>query len=198
MIRSVCVYCASSEKTPAIYHDAAARLGRVLAGQGLTLVYGGGGAGSMGRLASAALSAGGKVTGVIPRFMDDLEWGHRGLTELRVVEDMHERKRTMLDLSDAVVALPGGCGTFEELMESITWKRLGLFRGPIVLVNVNGFYNPCVELLNRSVDEGFMDERHRAMWSVVREPEEVPEALRSAPEWPADARSFAVVGPGKR
>jgi len=172
MIRSVCVYCASSDKTPAVYHDAAARLGRALAEHGLELVYGGGGAGSMGRVADAALAAGGKVTGVIPQFMDELEWGHRGLTELRVVADMHERKRTMLELSDAVAALPGGCGTFEELMEAITWKRLGLYRGPVVLVNVNGFYDPCVELLNRSVDEGFMDERHRAMWSVVREPDD--------------------------
>lgn len=194
MIRSVCVYCASSEKTPAVYHDAASRLGATLAQHGMDVVYGGGALGSMGRLAAAALAAGGKVTGVIPQFMDELEWGHRGLTELRVVADMHERKRMMIELSDAVVALPGGCGTFEELFEAITWKRLGLYRGPVALVNVNGFYDACVELLNRSVDEGFMSERHRAMWTVVREPEEVPQALREAPEWPADARSFAVVG----
>jgi len=194
MIQSVCVYCASSEKTPAVYHEAATRLGRALATHGLAVVYGGGATGSMGRVAEGALAAGGRVTGVIPRFMDDLEWGHRGLTELKVVADMHERKRTMLELSDAVVALPGGCGTFEELMEAITWKRLGLFLGPVVLVNVNGFYDACVALLNRSVDEGFMDERHRAMWTVVAEPEQAPEALRAAPQWPANARSFAVVG----
>ena len=193
MIRSVCVYCASSGRSPAVYLEAAARLGHTLATAGLQIVYGGSSLGSMGRMAEAALDAGGIVTGVLPRFMDELEWGHRKLTELRLVDDMHERKRTMLELSDAVVALPGGCGTLEELFEAITWKRLGLFFGPVVLVNVNGFYDPCVALLNRAVDERFMDEKHRAMWSVVAEPEAVPEALRTLPEWPREARGFAAL-----
>jgi hypothetical protein len=146
----------------------------------------------MGRVAGAALAAGGKVTGVLPRFMDELEWGHRSLSELHVVEDMHQRKRLMLELSDAVVALPGGCGTFEELLEAITWKRLGLFCGPIAIVNVNGFYDPLASLLDRSIAEHFMDEKHAAMWSMVAEPEEVAGALRSAPAWSAGARAFAV------
>src|ERR1035438_10580932 len=94
--------------------------------------------------------------------MDDLEWGHAALTELRIVEDMHERKRVMLELSGAAIALPGGCGTLEELFEAITWKRLGLYFGPVVLVNVNSFFDPCIELLNRCVDERFMEEKHRA------------------------------------
>ena len=191
-IEKVCVYCASSEKSSALYHQAAGRLGSHLAAEGLAIVYGGSSLGSMGRLAAAALEAGGKVTGVIPRFMQELEWGHGALTELHVVEDMHERKRLMLDLSDAVVALPGGCGTLEELFEAITWKRLGLFTGPIVLVNVNGFFDPCLELLSRCVSERFMDERHRNMWSVVPEPEAVSGAIRRAPEWSSNARSFAV------
>jgi hypothetical protein len=147
----------------------------------------------MGRMAEAALAAGGKVIGVLPQFMDELEWGNRSLTELRIVGDMHERKRTMLELADAVVALPGGCGTLEELFEAITWKRLGLFFGPVVLVNINGFYDPCVALLNRAVDERFMDEKHRAMWSVVADPEAVPEGLRATPEWPREARGFAAL-----
>src|SRR4029077_18606729 len=142
--------------------------------------------GSMGRMAAAALAAGGKVTGVLPRFMDELEWGKRALTELRIVDDMHERKRLMLELSCAVVALPGGCGTLEELFEAITWKRLGLYFGPVVLVNVNRFFDPCIELLNACVDERFMDEKHRAMWSVAADPESVVEALRNAPSWPRD------------
>ncbi|MGO9260263.1 MAG: TIGR00730 family Rossman fold protein [Bryobacteraceae bacterium] len=191
-LRTVCVYCASSERTPALYHDAATRLGRHLAGEGFGIVYGGGATGSMGRVANAALAAGGKVTGVVPRFMDDLEWGHRSLSELHVVDDMHQRKRLMLELSDAAVALPGGCGTFEELLEAITWKRLGLFLGPIAIVNVNGFYDPLADLLARSIAERFMDERHAAMWSVVSQPEEVAGALRSAPAWSAAARAFAV------
>jgi uncharacterized protein (TIGR00730 family) len=191
-LRTVCVYCASSERTPAIYHDAATRLGRHLASERFGIVYGGGATGSMGRVATAALAAGGKVTGVVPRFMDDLEWGHRLLSELHVVDDMHQRKRLMLELSDAAVALPGGCGTFEELLEAITWKRLGLFLGPIAIVNVNGFYDPLADLLARSIAERFMDEKHAAMWSVVSRPEDVAGALRSAPAWSAAARAFAV------
>src|ERR1019366_7007448 len=127
MIDCVCVYCASSNRSPEIYLDAAARLGRILA--------------------EGALEAGGKVIGVLPRFMDDLEWGHGALSELRIVADMHERKRVMLELSGAAIALPGGCGTLEELFEAITWKRLGLYFGPVVLVNVGGFFDPCIELL---------------------------------------------------
>ncbi len=193
MIQTVCVYCASSDRTAEVYLDAAARLGRALAQAGLAVVYGGSSLGSMGRMAAAALAAGGKVTGVLPRFMDELEWGNRALTELRLVDDMHERKRLMLELSDAVVALPGGCGTLEELFEAITWKRLGLYFGPVVLVNVNGFYDPCIALLNRTVDEGFMNEKHRRMWSVVESPEGVPDALLHAPAWSRDARNFARV-----
>jgi uncharacterized protein (TIGR00730 family) len=193
MIRTVCVYCASSDRTPAVYLEAAAGLGRALAGAGIGVVYGGSSLGSMGRMAAAALDAGGKVTGILPRFMDELEWGNRALTELRIVDDMHERKRLMLELSDAVIALPGGCGTLEELFEAITWKRLGLYFGPVVLVNVNRFYDPCIELLNRTVDEGFMNPKHREMWSVVPGPGDVVEALRTTPAWTRDARAFARV-----
>jgi uncharacterized protein (TIGR00730 family) len=193
MIESVCVYCASSNRSAAIYLDAAARLGRILAENGITIVYGGSSLGSMGRLAAAALEAGGKVIGVLPRFMDDLEWGHPALSELRIVEDMHERKRVMLELSGAAIALPGGCGTLEELFEAIAWKRLGLYFGPVVLVNVGGFFDPCIELLNRCVDERFMDEKHRAMWSVASDPESVMETLRRAGEWSRDARDFAAL-----
>jgi hypothetical protein len=191
-IETVCVYCASSEKTPACYHDAAARLGTALARHGKTIVYGGGGVGSMGRLASAALAAGGRVIGVLPRFMDSLEWGHRGLTDLRITGSIHERKRLMLELSDAVVALPGGCGTLEELFEAITWKRLGLYLKPIAMVNVDGFFDPCLQLLARCIAEHFMDERHAGMWSVVSTPEAALEALASAPEWSIATRAFAV------
>jgi hypothetical protein len=192
MLDCVCVYCASSNRSPEIYLDAAARLGRILAENGITIVYGGSRLGSMGRLAAAALKVGGKVIGVLPRFMDALEWGHGALSELRIVEDMHERKRVMLELSGAAIALPGGCGTLEELFEAITWKRLGLYFGPVVLVNVGGFFDPCIELLNRCVTERFMDEKHRAMWSVAGDPESVMETLRSAGEWSKDARDFAV------
>src|SRR5689334_22782845 len=176
-IRTVCVYCASSERSPSVYLEAATRLGRHLAEQGYDIVYGGSSLGSMGRMAGAALDAGGRVTGIIPQFMDELEWGNRRLTDLRIVGDIHERKRAMLELSDAVVALPGGCGTLEELFEAITWKRLGLYFGPVVLVNVNGFYDLCLALLDRCLEDCFLDPKHAAMWSSVSGPEDVAAAL---------------------
>jgi uncharacterized protein (TIGR00730 family) len=188
----VCVYAASSEQSPAVYQEAALRLGRELGRERITIVYGGGSIGLMGRLAEGALAEGGNVIGVLPQFMDELEWGHQSLTELRVVADMHERKRFMLEASDAVIALPGGCGTLEELFEAITWKRLGLHTKPIVLVNVNGFFDPCIEMLQKCVSERFMHEKHRDMWSVVNEPEAVINAIGAAPDWSADARTFAV------
>ncbi len=192
MIRRVCVYCASSDQVDPAYHAAARRLGELLAEAGIELVYGGGARGSMGALADGALSRRGRVTGIIPKFMDDLEWGHREISELRVVEDMHERKHRMLIDSDAVVALPGGCGTYEELFEAITFKRLALFFGPIVLLNQNGYFEPCLALLNQCIEQHFMNPRHGDMWSVVATPEEVIPAIENAPPWGEDARSFAV------
>jgi hypothetical protein len=192
-IKRVCVYCASSRSCDEVYYDAAGRLGRALARAGITIVYGGGSIGSMGHVADAALAEGGRVIGVIPQFMYDLEWGHRRLSELILVNDLHERKRLMIEEVDAVIALPGGCGTLEELFEAMSWKRLGLFAGPIVIVNTNDFYRPCIELLESCIKHRFMDERHRAMWSVVAEPEQVIDAIRSAPRWSRENRSFAAV-----
>ena len=191
-VRRVCVYCASSSRSDPEHREAAGQLGRHLAEAGVEIVCGGGAIGSMGALADGALAAGGRVVGVLPRFMLDLEWAHPRLSELVETPDMHERKRRMLDGVDGVVALPGGCGTLEELLEAITWKRLGLHGAPIVLVNVRGFFDPLVAQLERSIEEGFMDARHGAMWSVVGEPRATLAALRAGPDWPADARRFAV------
>jgi len=190
---AVCVYCASSRTSHPDYRAAARRLGEVLAAQNLTVVYGGGAVGSMGALADGALAAGGRVIGILPTFMSDLEWGHKGLSELKVVEDMRARKHLMLTLSQAAIALPGGSGTLEELLEAITLKRLGLYLNPIVLVNTRGFFTPLVRLLDRAVDEHFMDPRHLTMWQVVDDADEVPGALLRAPGWSADSRSFAAV-----
>lgn len=192
-IRNVCVFCASSSKAPAEYMEAARALGEILAGEGWGVVYGAGGAGLMGRLADGALSAGGRVYGVIPGFMVEMEWGRQDLSEVEVVDSMHRRKARMLERSDAVVALPGGCGTLEELLEAITWKRLGLFSGPILLVNIGGFYDPLIEQLGRAVKQRLMNDRHRDIWRAVTHPREVPEALRTFPPWPADARHFAAM-----
>lgn len=188
----VCVYCASSNKCSPEYHSAAYRLGELLAEAGCSIIYGGGAVGSMGALADGALSKQGRVVGVIPEFMVELEWEHPGITELRRVEDMRTRKHLMLSHSHAVVALPGGTGTLEELFEAITLKRLGLYANPIVLVNTRGFYDPLIDLLSRAVTERFMGERHAAMWQVVNQPEEVFAAINTAPDWPSDAIKFAA------
>jgi uncharacterized protein (TIGR00730 family) len=190
--RRICVYCASSRQCDAEYHAAAQRLGHSLADAKFTVVYGGGGAGSMGALADGALARGGRVVGILPRFMLELEWGHPRLSELRLVEDMRDRKHKMLEGSHGVVALPGGCGTLEELLEAITLKRLGLYFHPIVLVNTRRFFDPLLQLLSSAISERFMDERHHAMWQVVGEPEEVPDAIAAAPPWTAEARRFAT------
>ncbi len=191
LVQKVCVFCASSQRIDPSFHDAARRLGVHLARQSVTIVYGGGGTGSMGALADGALGEGGHIIGIIPRFMVELEWGHSGLDELRVVEDMPERKRDMLEGADACVALPGGSGTLEELIETITSKRLGLFLNPIVIVNLRGFFDPFLAQLERCVAEQFMDPRHREMWQVVEEPEEVLDAVKRSPRWSSEARAFA-------
>jgi uncharacterized protein (TIGR00730 family) len=190
--RAVCVYCASSGTAHPEYREAAFKLGRVLAERSITVIYGGGGKGSMGALADGALSKQGRVVGILPRFMADLEWGHRGLSELRLVEDMRTRKHLMLTGAQAAVALPGGCGTLEELLEAITLKRLGLFLGPIVLVNTRDYFRPLLQMLARAVEEHFMDSRHPLMWQVVARPEEVPGAIDGAPAWSAEHRNFAA------
>jgi uncharacterized protein (TIGR00730 family) len=190
--QAICVYCASSRQCDTEYHEAARRLGATLADSGYGVVYGGGGGGSMGALADGALGRGGRVVGVLPRFMVELEWGHKGLSELLLVDDMRQRKHLMLERSQGVVALPGGCGTLDELFEALTLKRLGLYLHPIVLVNTRGYFDPVVELLSNAVEQRFMDERHRTMWQVVSEPEDVPAAIAAATPWTSDAQRFAV------
>jgi uncharacterized protein (TIGR00730 family) len=189
----ICVYAASSQQADSVYHEAAYRLGALLAGAGCTLVYGGGSVGSMGAVANGALSVGGKVIGIIPRFMADLEWGHAGVTTLEIVEDMRERKHRLLTDSDAVVALPGGCGTLEELFEAITLKRLGLYFNPIILLNTRNFYSPLQTFMQQVIDARFMNIEHARMWSLVNAPEDVLPAISATPKWDENARDYAVV-----
>ena len=151
-IKNVCVYSASSTKIAKVYFDVAEELGRLLAEKKINLINGAGCIGLMAATSDAALAAGGTVTGVIPHFMVEQGWHHTGLTRLIETETMHERKRMMADLSDGVIALPGGCGTLEELLEIITWKQLGLYLNPIIILNINGFYNPLLEMLQRAVE----------------------------------------------
>ena len=170
--KAAAVYCASSSKIPAVYFDAARRLGQALANAGLTAVSGGGRSGLMGTLIDGATEAGGSTIAVIPSFMVDRGWNHPGATKTIVTESMHERKLTMARLSRAAIALPGGCGTFEELLEIITWRQLGLFSGHVVIVNVDGYYDPLLALFDRAVDQHFMNPDHRGLFHLTNSVDE--------------------------
>lgn len=182
-IKRVAVYAASSSQVSSEYIDAAAELGRTLAAEGIEIVYGAGKVGLMGALADAALDAGGKVTGVIPQFMVDNGWCKEKLTNLIVTPDMHTRKEKIVSLADATIALPGGVGTLEELMEIITWKQLGLYANPIVILNTRGYFNPLKEMLERALEEKFMREIHRNLWSIADTPRQAADLIRNTPQW---------------
>ena len=188
-IKRVAVYAASSSQVSSEYIDAAAELGRTLAAEGIEIVYGAGKVGLMGALADAALDAGGKVTGVIPQFMVDNGWCREKLTNLIVTPDMHTRKEKIVSLADATIALPGGVGTLEELMEIITWKQLGLYANPIVILNTRGYFNPLKEMLERAVEEKFMREIHRNLWSIADTPRQAADLIRNTPQWDTAIRS---------
>jgi len=192
-VKMVTVYASSSAALKPVYYDAARRLGEVLADAGKSIIYGAGGSGLMGSVADGALSKNGKVYGVVPQFLQDLELTHRGLTELTIVKDMRIRKQLMLEDSHAVVTLPGGSGTYEELFEALTMKRLGQWVGPIVLVNTAGFYDGLVKFLRHSIDERFMGSSHLKMWSVVDEPEDVLKAIENSHAWDSNALEYANV-----
>ena len=192
-INSVCVYSASSTKINPVYFKAAEELGSLLAEHHIRLINGAGSIGLMCAVADAVLKNGGEVTGVIPRFMVEQNWHHTGLTELIEVESMHERKQKMANLSDGIVALPGGCGTLEELLEIITWKQLGLYLNPIVILNVNGFFDPLLEMLGKAIDENFMRQQHGDIWKVVQTPEEALRLLYETPVWDISIRKFAAI-----
>ena len=192
-IKKVCAFCASSDLSDIEFLDAAFRVGEILAENSIELVYGGGAAGCMGRIADGSLSKGGKVYGIIPKFMFDLEWGSDKITELKIVESLSERKEMMIEGTDATIVLPGGSGTLEELFEVITLKRLGLYLSPIILVNIKNFFDPCIELLERSIKERFMDERNRQMWNIVDSPRDILQAIKNSYAWSSNSREFATL-----
>lgn len=179
MLRRICVFCGSSSGTSQIYERAAETFGRLLCGRGIELVYGGGNVGLMGTLANACLNAGGRVIGVIPRALADKEIAHTGLTELRIVHSMHERKSVMADLSDAFVSLPGGYGTWEEFFEVLTWSQLGIQRKACALLNVDGYYDPLLEMANKALAEQFIRKLHRDLLLSDSDPERLLDRLSS-------------------
>jgi len=181
-IRNVCVYCGSSDGDDARYGDAAEDFGRALAAEGVGLVYGGGGEGLMGRLARSTLAAGGYVTGIIPSFLIRKEHALTAAQEMLVVEDMHERKQAMFDRADAFVALPGGVGTLEELVEQLTWAQLNRHTKPILIADIGGFWRPLLALLAHMGIEGFIREGFEARYLVAEKIEDVLPMLRAAAE----------------
>lgn len=191
--KHICVYCGSSSQVNNHFFQEAETLGKIFAQNNIELIYGAGGIGIMGAIADAVLQNGGEVTGVIPQFMVDAGWSKSQITHTIVTPNMHERKAKMAELSDAAVALPGGIGTFEELMEILTWKQLGLTTKPIIIVNIDGYFNPLLQMLEQAVTEKFMRDIHKTMWTVVDSADQVLEAILTAPEWDKSQQKIAAI-----
>jgi uncharacterized protein (TIGR00730 family) len=191
MIKKVCVYCASSDNIDESYKEATAELAKALVKNNTTVVYGGGARGLMGVLADTVLAEKGRIIGIMPHFMKEVEFHHKDVNEFIFTADMHERKKQFMVGVDALVTLPGGCGTFEELMEAITLKRLGIFTKPIVILNYKGYYDKLLEMLSHSIKEGFMGEVHRDIWTTFEEPGKVVEAILNSKPWSKEAINFA-------
>lgn len=187
------VFASSSSRIDKEYAAAAAELGMLFSHNGTDVVYGGGGIGLMGVIADAMIAEGGKITGVIPSFMKDEGWDHAGVTDMIITQDMGERKKKIFNLSDGVVALPGGIGTLEELTEAITLKQLGLFSGPIVILNTLKFYDPLIEFLGHMIKGHFMRFEHKGIWEVASTPEEVVKCLQNTQDWTSDPRKIARI-----
>ena len=180
-LRSICVYCGSRTGTDPLLRDAAETFGRLIAQAGVKLVYGGGRVGLMGVMADAALAAGGKVVGIIPEHLNSIEIGHQNVTELHVVQSMHERKNLMFELSDAFVILPGGIGTLDEAFEIITWRQLHLHDKPVILVDCAGYWQPFLDMIDHIITRGFAAPSIRKLFDVVNRVEDVIPALKAAP-----------------
>ena len=180
---TIVVYGASSAEAEQVFVDAAYQLGGLIAKSGKRLVSGAGSTGLMAAVENGALDAGGVSIGIIPQFMVDNGWLHQGLTQVIITPDMHDRKNRMARMADAVVALPGGTGTFEELFEIITWKMLGLFVKPIIILNTDHYYDPLLEMLDRTADRHFMNPVFRKLWAVAETPQDAMQLIDSLPDW---------------
>lgn len=181
--KTIVVYGASSADVEPVFSNAAYRLGELIARDGKRLVSGAGSTGLMAAVEKGALDAGGTAIGIIPQFMVDNGWLHKGLTETIITPSMHERKNRMAQMADAVIALPGGTGTFEELFEIITWKMLGLFVKPIIILNTDSYYDPLLEMLDRTADRHFMNPVFKRLWAVAATPDEALSLVNTLPDW---------------
>jgi uncharacterized protein (TIGR00730 family) len=193
MLNAVTIFCASSRKSPEKYFMAARELADILLNSNVGVVYGGGAIGLMGCIADRYIERGGRITGVIPEFMVKVEWAHPGIKNMFIVQDMHERKKKLIDGTDAVIALPGGTGTLEELLEVLALKRLGKFLKPIILLNTDGFYSQLIDFFQTMVKEQFIRSEHLSAFSVVSKPAEIIAAINNSPPWQADVIERAPV-----
>lgn len=193
ILQSVCVYCASSSQINDIYKKEAFLLGQLLANAKVQVKFGSGSVGLMGELARGVLSRKGTIIGVIPQFMVDEGWGNDSVSHQIITESMHERKEIMSSDIDAAIALPGGCGTLEELLELITWKQLGLFFQPIIILNTNHYYDPLLDMFSHIVDEHFMRDEHQQLWTVVDHASDIIPTILNTPKWRENARETAAL-----
>jgi uncharacterized protein (TIGR00730 family) len=193
-IKKVCVFCASSLEIDKVYFRDAELLAGIFVENNIHVVYGGGVAGLMGKIADTILSGGGGITGIIPTFMKNMNWSHPKVFDMLEVETMHQRKSLMIMDVDAVIALPGGVGTLEELTEVITLKQLGQFLAPIIILNTAGYYNHLNEFFQKMMEEHFMRHIHKEIWQIVDSPYEVLPAIEKATPWDGSALKFAAVG----
>jgi len=190
---TVCVFASSSGRISTDFNAAASSLGLLLARAKINVVFGGGGIGLMGKLADSVLENGGTITGVIPSFMKDEGWDHPRVKEMIITHDMGERKKQMFLMSDAIIALPGGIGTLEELSEALTLKQLGLFKGPIIILNTLQFYKSFVEFLEHMISGHFLRFEHQGMWKIANTPEQVMIHLAKPESWIPDPRNIAKI-----
>jgi len=189
----VCIFASSSSRINTVYADAASELGVLLANAGNEVVFGGGGIGLMGTLADAVIGNNGRIRGVIPSFMKDQGWGHPSVDEMIITTDMGERKKQMFSMADAIVALPGGVGTIEELTEAITLKQLGLFRGPVIILNTMNYYRSLIEFFEHMVTENFLRYEHKTIWEIAATPGEVMLLLEKNDTWLFDPIKIAKI-----
>ncbi|MBO4839989.1 MAG: TIGR00730 family Rossman fold protein [Bacteroidaceae bacterium] len=192
-VKRICIYCSSSTKIDDCYFRDAYKLGQLMAAQGIAIVNGAGSMGLMQASTDGCMEAGGEAIGIIPSFMIKEGWCHQGMTQIVKTPDMHIRQQKMAEMSDAAIILPGGCGTFAELMELITWKQLGLYLKPIVILNTNGYYDPLLQALNQAAEQNFMRQQHTAIWRVAQTPEEALKLVLETPLWDTSIRRFAAI-----
>jgi len=193
MEKNITIFCASSPKIPHQYFEVTKKLTRLLIEKGYGIIYGGGASGLMGCVANTTLEINGRIKGIIPRFMIDVEWEHKGVNDMVHVDSMHKRKELLIKNTSGVIALPGGTGTLEELYEVVSLKKLGQFPHPIILLNINNYFNPIIKMAQKMADENFMRQKHLKLWDIANTPEDVLASIKNHKPWGPEVIEFASI-----